>query len=71
MEDTDQTVLATVEDFHDGSVFVTRLHAPPHIKNLTVELATDKFEKLSVAIGNVMSPGEDLVGRPPPPPPTP
>eukprot|EP00320_Phaeocystis_rex_P000214 CAMPEP_0119057708 /NCGR_PEP_ID=MMETSP1178-20130426/2102_1 /TAXON_ID=33656 /ORGANISM="unid sp, Strain CCMP2000" /LENGTH=1078 /DNA_ID=CAMNT_0007038565 /DNA_START=76 /DNA_END=3312 /DNA_ORIENTATION=- len=61
VEDTDQTVLATVEDFQDDSVFLTRLHAPPHIKNLTVELTNAQFEKLPVAVGNVMSPGEDLV----------
>ena len=64
-------MLATVDDINDGSVFVTRLHAPPHIKSLTVELATDKFEKLSVAVGNVMSPGEDLVRALPPPLPPP
>ena len=61
MEDTDQVVLATVEDFHSGSVFLQRLHAPPHIKNLTVEVENAKFEKLAVAVGNVLNPGEDLV----------
>ena len=71
VEDTDQIVLATVDDINDGSVFMTRLHAPPHIKNLTVEMAKDKFEKLAIAVGNVMNPGHDLVRRPPhslPPP---
>ena len=61
VEDTDQIVLATVDDINDGSVFMTRLHAPPHIKNLTVEMAKDKFEKLAIAVGNVMNPGHDLV----------
>ena len=65
VEDTDQIVLATVDDINDGSVFMTRLHAPPHIKNLTVEMAKDKFEKLAIAVGNVMNPGHDLVRRPP------
>jgi len=46
-------VLATVDDITGGTIFLSRKFAPPHLTT-TVELTQAQFDKLSVAVGNVM-----------------
>ena len=53
VEDTDTIVLATVDDITGGTIFLSRKFAPPHL-GTTVELTQAQFDKLSVAVGNVM-----------------
>ena len=62
VKDEDLSVLATVVDIRsDGSILLERLHAPEDMPSLTVEVTGAEFAKLSLAYGDVMNPGDDLV----------
>ena len=53
VEDTDTIVLATVEDITGDTIFLTRSFAPPDL-SLNVEYPKSKWDKLQMAVGNVM-----------------